>query len=519
MTDKPASQRALGRWLLALVAAGLLTAGAAAYFYRDHLLPTPPSTFDEGPVLTGTVEEQTHRFCTACHTFPPPDTFPRSAWPMEIEQAYQFFNNAGMPIQPPALPAVLKYYQDRAPDELPLPPMEKATTPLPVRFERHDFPILPGATPPHISNVNLVHLFDEKRLDVLACDMYHGLVMVLRPYEPLPKWQVLAKVPNPCHTEIVDLDGDGIKDILVANLGNFTPMDRRCGSVVWLRGKGDGTFTPIALLEDVGRVADVQAADFRGTGKLDLVVAVFGWRNLGEIQFLENQTTDWSKPKFVARIVDKRHGAIHVPVVDLNGDGKPDFISLISQEHETVVAFLNEGNGRFRKETLFTAPHPAYGSSGIQLVPRQRDGKIDVLYSNGDTLDRPYLLKPYHGIQWLEQQDGFRWVHHPVAPMYGVHRALAADFTGTGRKDIVAVSFLPVEGFPQRQEQNLDAVLYLEQTSSGKYARHALETGTCDHVTCAVGDIYGTGRMDIVTGTFTSIEAPQSLTIWKNLGK
>ena len=106
-------------------------------------------------------------------------------------------------------------------------------------------------------------------------------------------------------------------------------------------------------------MADVQAADFRGTGKLDLVVAVFGWHDAGEILLLENQTTDWAKPKFVPRVLDDRHGAIHVPVADLNGDGKPDFVALIAQEHETVVAFLNEGGGKFRKETLYRPRTPA----------------------------------------------------------------------------------------------------------------------------------------------------------------
>jgi hypothetical protein len=389
-----------------------------------------------------------------------------------------------------------------------------------VRFERTSYPALPGATPPRISNVNLVHLFDERRLDVLACDMLAGKVLVLKPYEPSPQWQVLGDVPNPAHAEVVDLDGDGIKDVVVANLGNFTPTDRHCGSVVWLRGRPDGTFTPFTLLDEVGRVADVQAADFRGTGKKDLVVGVFGWRTTGSILLLENQTTDWDHPKFVPQVIDARHGTIHVPVTDLDGDGKPDFVALISQEHETVVAFMNEGGGRFRPQIIFTGPHPAYGSSGIQLVDLNGDGELDVLYTNGDTLDQPYRLKPYHGIQWLENpgKGKFPWVHHPITPMYGVHRALAVDFTGTGRKDIVAVSFLPEEGFPTRKAQNLDALLYLERTGPDTFVRHSLEAGTCDHVTCAAGDLFGTGRADLVVGNFSADKGDPALTIWRNLG-
>src|SRR5207247_2578308 len=132
------------------------------------------------------------------------------------------------------------------------------------------------------------------------------------------------------HAEVVDLDGDGIKDLLVANLGSFLPTNHRKGSVVLLRGRADGTFQPFTLLQGVGRVADVQAADFRGVGKLDLVVAAFGWQQTGEILYLENRTTDWTRPNFVSRELDPRHGCIHVPVADLNGDGRPDFVALIS---------------------------------------------------------------------------------------------------------------------------------------------------------------------------------------------
>src|SRR4029453_12099350 len=115
------------------------------------------------------------------------------------------------------------------------------------------------------------------------------------------------------------------------------------------------------------RVAAAQAADVDGDGDLDVVVAAFGWRKVGAILLLENRTTDWTRPVFETHVVDTRTGAIHVPVADLDGDGHLDFVPLISQQHETVSAFLGDGKGNFREETIDRAPHPAWGSSGTQL--------------------------------------------------------------------------------------------------------------------------------------------------------
>jgi hypothetical protein len=416
---------------------------------------------------------------------------------------------------------VIAYYEKRAPETLPVLKPKDSPAPPPLRFRQSGYRIPHPDQSPAVSNVNLVHLFDDKRLDVLVCDMAQGRVMALSPYAPAPALRVLGEVPHPAHAEVVDLDGDGVKDVLVANLGNFYPTNARCGSVVWLRGSRDGTFTPVTLLDGVGRVADVQAADFRGVGKLDLVVAVFGWRTTGAILYLENQTTDWAHPKFVPHVLDERHGAIHVPVADLNGDGKPDFVALISQEHETVVAFLNDGGGKFHKETIYTAPHPAWGSSGIQLVDLDGDGKLDVLMTNGDSLDGPLLLKPYHGVQWLRNRGKYPFEPHLLANMYGVHRAVAADLRGKGLPDVVAVSLLPERLFPQRDEMQLDAVVLFEQTSPGQFVPHVLEKRTCNHVTCALGDLYGDGTIHLVTGNFFFDKQPaemDSVSVWKNLG-
>jgi hypothetical protein len=509
-------------WSVALAAFAMLA--IAGIFFGWRALPdSTPAVADLPPQPMAEHDdvdsEHVHQFCGACHMYPPPHTFPKKLWKDEVSRGFEFFRRSGLALTPPSVKGVVKYYEERAPLELPPADIRYAATPCPVRFEQLSWPgPLPGATYA-ISNVNLVHLFDEQRLDILICDAKSGAVMVLQPYDLAPRWRVLAMLANPAHAEVVDLDGDGIKDLVVADLGSTIPTDDRCGRVIWLRGQADGSFTPHTLLAAVGRVADVQAAPFRTGGKLDLVVAEFGWNRLGSILLLENQTMDWSKPRFVPRVLDARHGAIHVPPIDLNKDGKPDFITVISQEHETVVAFLNEGDGRFRKETIYRAPHPAYGSSGIQLVDMNGDGHIDVLYTNGDALDPPAILKPDHGIQWLENPGNgtFPWKQHRIAPMYGAFRAVAADMDGDGDMDVVAVSFLLEQDFPYRKQKKLDAIVLFEQTTPGTFVRHALKTGDCDHVSCAVGNVMGRGLPDLVVGNFGSRDLSPA-TVWQHQG-
>jgi hypothetical protein len=110
-------------------------------------------------------------------------------------------------------------------------------------------------------------------------------------------------------------------------------------------------------------VTDVDAADFDGDGDLDLVVAAFGLYTRGGILLLENRTTDWKEPSFVATTLDERAGTIHVPTADLDGDGRTDFVALLAQQHEEVVAFLNRGRA-VREKTVFAARTPAWARPG-----------------------------------------------------------------------------------------------------------------------------------------------------------
>jgi hypothetical protein len=473
--------------------------------------------------------EQVERFCGACHAYPPADTFPKSRWDFEVRRGFDFYRQSGKELDAPPVDRVIAYYTARAPEALPVLPRTPPGGVAPVDFRRREVAGPRPGRPSGVAHVNIVRLSDPDRPDLLACDMVHGDLLALRAGNPDGPMTTLANCLHPAHVEVCDLDRDGIKDLLVADLGAAMPTDDRFGRVLWLRGSADGSYEADVLATGLGRVCDVQPADFDGDGDLDLVVAVFGWRRVGEILYLEQRPGRDGRPQFAPRTLDRRHGTIHVPVVDLNRDGRPDFVALISQEHETVVAFLNAGDGRFTPRTLYSAPHPAFGSSGIQLTDLDGDGDVDVLLTNGDVYDSPHL-KPYHGVTWLENRGEGPFEPHLLGPLYGAHRAVAGDLDGDGDLDVVATSFLGHIFYDVRREVGADAVVLFEQDGPGRFVRHVLERETCDYPTVALGDLDGDGDLDIVAGSFRDFSfsgtgptaAPGGVTgplvIWENLG-
>jgi hypothetical protein len=512
------------RWALIVGGVVLVTIAGVVWVRRS-----PPGN-DTGPVSTVNHDPQVDvehlrpqviQFCGACHEVPSPSYFSKADWPKEVALGYSFYERSQRTdLKVPPQLAVVDFFSQQAPDELMTVEDDLVLSSSPVRFHRRDVPLIREKTSPMVTHVTWLPSSGTDEAALMLCGMHSG-VHSLNPSHPADA-QALGSFFHPDHVTPTDLDGDGQRDFVVCELGSFLPEDHDRGRVLWLhRQPASGEWETVVLQDQLGRVADAQPADVDGDGDVDLIVAEFGWRSTGHILLLENEGLTDGKPRFRKQILDDRHGTIHVPVADLNGDGRPDFVAVISQEFETIVAFLNLGDGKFQRQTIMTPRDPAYGSSGIQLVDFDRDGDLDVLYTNGDSFDSN-IVKPYHGVQWLENRGEYPFKLHPIAKMPGVHRALAGDIDGDGDLDFAAVAFLPpVAAKNKSADTALAAVAWYEQTQPGEFVRHVLKGHTCHHPTCDLADIDGDGDLDLIVGQFVKdpIDVEPWFTIWVNEGK
>jgi hypothetical protein len=176
----------------------------------------------------------------------------------------------------------------------------------------------------------------------------------------------------------VDFDGDGIGDILS---GSYD------GDLYFFKGKGKGEFAaPVKLQRDgedinLGASSTVFAADWRGTGRLDLLVG----NMRGDLYLLPNDGTN-AKPVYSAPrkleaggrpILGPHHGDSQPIAADWDGDGLLDLI--VGWGDGSVVWYRNVGTRTQPKlakgvTLVGPAPPPNYDDN----APPSRDAKPGV---------------------------------------------------------------------------------------------------------------------------------------------
>ena len=436
------------------------------------------------------VEALIQQRCSICHQVPSPAILPKASWPPVIQiMANIAHKRAGRTIiSKEEVGDITAYYYGSSPASLPLLPIHKDTK-SPITFSTSG---LGEQSPmPMVLNIKSVDLFNDGENQFLVCDGGRNEVQLLQKAGGEWKSEHLVDAPVPVRTEAVDFDGDGDKDVIVAALGDFPPSEKLAGQVILLRQTKDRKFKKEIILKDVGRVADARAADLDGDGDLDVAVAIFGGGAVGEIIWLEH-TKDG---KYVKHLLLNVSGALNASPIDLNRDGRVDLVSLVAQEHEMIVGFINNGGGKFSSVTLARAPHPMYGSTGLTVVDLDKDGDDDIVFTNGDAHDTQMDPKPYHGVQWLENKGNLKFGFHNIARFYGAASAAIGDLDSDGDNDIVVGSWLNYWDDDRRQ-----SLIWFENDGRQNFKRHNILAEPPGIVSVELKDVAGDKGLDIIAG-------------------
>ena len=456
--------------------------------------------------------------CGACHLLPDPSNLARRSWKEAINHMVYIMivRKVTVPSHE-VLQDILHFYYTFSPENLPQLPPDPTPAESPLQFEPGIFGNAMStnlADRPRIGNALVTDLDHDKHPDVVVSDLGQSAVTWIHRTNGVWREETLARVPFPGHAQVVDTRGDGNLDIVVASLGVMFPSDDLKGSVVLLVNDGKMHFTPRTIMSGLCRVADVEPGDFNGDGRVDFVVGSFGFITQGGIGWLE-QMPDHS---FAYHPISNKAGVINVIPVDINGDGHLDFIALTAQEYEEVSAFINDGKGNFQEHVLWKAPTPAWGSARIHLVDLNQDGKVDILYCNGDVGDLPTVVpRPYDGVAWLENKGNLNFEYHDLGRIYGAYDAVAGDLKGDGNLDIIVTTL-----FNDWSDPNRASLLWLENDGKQNFARHTIAVQPIHLISAAIGDLDGDGKLDVITcgmNVFGPLDRMARLTLWRNLGR
>lgn len=283
-----------------------------------------------------------------------------------------------------------------------------------------------------------------------------------------PSYYLAGNVP--ADQAIVDVNNDGIMDMVTANLGR---PGVETGSVSVRLGSADGTLQPeqrfLLPREYAGNLLSLVPADFDGDGKIDLAVGYLDYR----IAFFKGNgdgTFTFSREQeFI-------HEARSLTAGDFDQDGDIDLAGV--SYDGSIIIVENEGN-LLTTDHLSSRIYPgaagSYGASVIRSIDYNHDGDIDLLVGSGNG------ASVYFGGPGMSFSLG---VEKLPGTGFAVSSMAQADFDGDGELDLAVAC------------QLLSSVTILTRVN-GRY-EPAISIAVPSARFVASADLDGDGQPDLV---------------------
>jgi hypothetical protein len=469
----------------------LLLAGMLAYWSCSTSGQKP-----NGEVLA-------RQYCGGCHLFPEPSLLDKKAWQHGVlpymaprlglqmaDTDSSFFQNyeeqqriARLGVFPdePVISqeqweSIVEYYVKNAPDTLPHSPPRDSLQPL-KNFR------VKTTRDPMAATVTSVR-YDQYSRQIWVSQRPGGVFVLNN------RLNLVDSLFNP-ESPFSDFRSNGGSSWELLSMGMMDPNDDSRGALLSVR-KENGNWRGKPLIRNLQRPVQATYADVNDDGREDVIICEYG-NYTGKLAWYAATATDSMKQ----HIIEEWPGARMTYWEDYNGDGRKDLWVLWAQGDEQVAIYLNNGKGSFAKKVLLRFP-PSYGSGYMELVDFNKDGRLDILYANGDNGDKSYSLKPYHGIRIFINKGKDKFEEEFFYPLDGATQAIARDFDQDGDLDIAAIAF-----FPDFSLDPVRSFVYFENTGNNKFTPRTFpDPNRGRWLTMEAADVDQDGDLDLLLGSF-----------------
>lgn len=301
---------------------------------------------------------------------------------------------------------------------------------------------------------------------------------------PLPMANPAYAPAFPTNLRAADVDGDGDLDLITGFRSDFSERH----GLTLRKNNGDGTFGEIVEMLEPTYPIDLAVADINGDGSLDIVYIL----NDGLLMLRPNDGSG----SFPTRIVATGFGASQdyhqLALADLDNDGDLD---AITPGVFGVKVARNLGGNRFG---TYTYHEVGDYLDTIGFGDFNNDGKVDLLTNSG--------LQGYPEVS-NGNGDGTFGPPFTVPTGRDVMAFATADFDRDGNLDFASYYNLDEQGLGVRRGRGQGSFFTAFKMPGGYYFGD--QVGTLD-----VADVDGDGHLDVLKGS----SGAQDFVLWRGRG-